>query len=362
MKKADEVSNLNDWLKSGFLLGLRHAASPDSYLIGWGAVKRHKTLPKGQPALFASDFFLEDQCPWWTFENLAILSKAQLQEKLSPISKSSKILKVEWEAPDETKFEEDFAAIQNAIEIGVLEKAVPVTFERAELKIDVEVRAGLVTNLLSSHGERTVYGLWQEDFGILGASPEILFAFDDSTGDLETMALAGTRKTDNEKQISLLLDPKEIYEHNVVVQDLRRKLKNIGDLSITEPYVWDLGMISHLRTDVKVKIKKQANRSVAKLIRLIHPTPALGVASEVESFKWLKNLSGADRRARFGAPFGIAQLDGHSEILVAIRNLQWAANEVLLGSGCGIVAPSNAEREWQELELKRRSVKALFKL
>lgn len=362
MKKASEISNLNDWLKSGFLLGLRHVGSPDSYLIGWGAFKRHKALPKGQPALFASDFFFEDQFPWWTFENLAILSKAELQEKLNPFTKSSKVPKVEWTPPEETDFEEDFAAIQNAIEIGVLEKAVPVVFERAQLQIDDGIRANLIANLLSSHGERTIYGLWQTEFGILGATPEVLFSFDETTGDLETMALAGTRKTDNEKQISLLLDPKEIYEHNVVVQDLRRKLKGVGDLTVTEPYVWDLGMISHLRTDVKVKIKKQANRSVAKLIRLIHPTPALGIASEVESFKWLKNLSGAEMRVRFGAPFGIAQLDGRSKILVAIRNLQWAAGEVILGSGCGIVAPSNPEREWQELELKRKSVKALFKI
>lgn len=358
MNTSDQMTSLKDWLKSGFILGLKQG----SFLIGWGEVERHQHLPKAQTTLFAADFFLDDEYPWWTFEHLAILSKEELQQKLAAHLKPAAISTLEWIQPEQEDFESDFAKIQSAIEMGVIEKAVPVTFERAIYKIDEKEKVRLLTHVLANYGERHVYGLWNEDFGILGASPEILFTFDEATGELETMALAGTRKSEREKDASLLLDPKEMFEHNVVVHDIKRKLKSVGEVEVSEPRVWNLGLISHLRTDFKAVVKKKMNRSVNKLIHLMHPTPALGVASEVESFRWLKNLNESETRARFGAPFGIVNFEGRSEIYVAIRNVQWAGDEVRLGSGCGIVAPSNAQMEWQELQLKRQSVKELFHL
>jgi isochorismate synthase EntC len=48
--------------------------------------------------------------------------------------------------------------------------------------------------------------------------------------------------------------------------------------------------------------------------------------------------------------------------LVAIRNIQWQDEKIRLGSGCGIVKSSQIEREWQELKLKRESVKRMLSI
>ncbi|MCB0387089.1 MAG: chorismate-binding protein, partial [Bdellovibrionales bacterium] len=59
---------------------------------------------------------------------------------------------------------------------------------------------------------------------------------------------------------------------------------------------------------------------------------------------------------RFGAPFGVMAPDGRAWCLVAIRNIQWSQQGSLLPVGCGVVAQSQAESEWCELELKKQFV------
>ncbi|MNL49201.1 chorismate binding enzyme [compost metagenome] len=46
--------------------------------------------------------------------------------------------------------------------------------------------------------------------------------------------------------------------------------------------------------------------------------------------------------------------------LVAIRNMQWNGQFAMIGSGCGVVAASELEREWRELYQKRLSVKKIL--
>jgi isochorismate synthase EntC len=46
---------------------------------------------------------------------------------------------------------------------------------------------------------------------------------------------------------------------------------------------------------------------------------------------------------------------------VAIRNIQFNENGVVsLGSGCGIVNSSELQSEWQELLLKRQTVREML--
>lgn len=181
------------------------------------------------------------------------------------------------------------------------------------------------------------------------------------------MALAGTRATSEEKAHSLLTDSKERFEHELVARGLREKLQALGELEISGPRVWDIGRLSHLRSDVRLNIANDSvrpDRLFSEMVALLHPTPALGVAPvSVDWRRCLKSLDEPVERGRFGAPFGLVDPEGRTQALVAIRNVQWnEQGSVLIGSGCGVVKGSHVEQEWQEMELKRRSVRELLGL
>jgi len=222
--------------------------------------------------------------------------------------------------------------------------------------------ANLLLNLLKNAIKPQPYGYWDTTKGIMGATPEILFSYSGKTNELETMALAGTRETIKEAANSLEKDPKEMFEHDLVIQGLKEKLAGLGELQVSPTYVWDLGMISHLRTDftVELKGKPKADKVFTEICALLHPTAALGVAPCKADWRFLKKCDGDERRGHFGAPFGVLNPSGKSVVFVAIRNVQWHEDQISLGTGCGVVAQSELPNEWQELEVKRRAVHALL--
>ena len=227
------------------------------------------------------------------------------------------------------------------------------------------MRAHCIRQLLLQLQGQTPYAYLSPTTGIIGGTPETLFSFENGSPTLCTMALAGTRATSEERANSLLTDSKERLEHELVAHGLREKLKALGELEISSPRVWEIGPLSHLRSDVRLKIPNDSarpDRRFTEMVTLLHPTPALGVAPvSVDWRHYLKSLDEPVERGRFGAPFGLVDPDGRTQALVAIRNVQW--NErglILIGSGCGVVKGSEVEKEWLEMELKRRSVRQLL--
>ena len=76
----------------------------------------------------------------------------------------------------------------------------------------------------------------------------------------------------------------------------------------------------------------------------------------------MRELPEANIRRKYGAPFAMLLPNGDLISLVAIRNIQWSENQILLGAGGGVVHSSQLQKEWQELEGKRNSVKSLMGL
>jgi menaquinone-specific isochorismate synthase len=298
------------------------------------------------------------------FENVEIIDKEDLLNLLKKQAVAKTDLKVTWEAPKLADFERVLKVIKTEIEQGGINKAVPVVFERAHAALEENNLCGILQNVLARADKRIPYGYWTETEGIVGATPEILFCYNHFDQSLDTMALAGTRLSELEKTESLLNDPKEMYEHELVVRTLQKRLKKWGDLEVSPTYVWELGPISHLRTDFTVNLneKPAGNEFFVDMIKQLHPTPALGISSGKFKFDWLKKIDGDVNRRRFGAPFGVINMAGRSRVLVAIRNIQWDHSDVFLGSGCGVVAQSELEREWHELEIKRKTIKHLLDL
>jgi menaquinone-specific isochorismate synthase len=222
------------------------------------------------------------------------------------------------------------------------------------------------------------YGFWCSENekstsfseGMLGATPEILFSITGTKTDrttesamrIQTVALAGTRARGDGAAEALMSDQKERHEHQLVVDDIRQVLEKLGKVTVGTTAVVEFPALLHLKTPLRADLDRPVE--MHELIQVLHPTPALGVAPRELGFTEIERWDSPQLRKRFGAPFGVsAKLqDGTSikECVVAIRNIQWHDGTVFLGSGCGVVPASDLNREWQELKLKRDSVKRML--
>ena len=141
--------------------------------------------------------------------------------------------------------------------------------------------------------------------GFATITPEVLFELSGTR--LTTMALAGT--VDAEHEADLRQGPKLAREHEIVVDELHRRLANLGRVSLTAREIVPLGNVRHLRTTLTVDLPEAPQgQALNDLIHLLHPTPALGISPRTP--ETLTQLNSYRDRcgvpAAFGAPFGVA--------------------------------------------------------
>lgn len=338
---------MQNWLQNGAIL----SSEGGDFVLGEGPFVSRSFNDAGE-GFFKGGFF-DGADEVLKPELLAFVPEKALRELL--VNFEGLPGKLTWEEPELDSFVEVFKDIQNRISTGALEKVVPVVFESAALEVTPEILGIWLMRGLSSTTRGHLFGHWdlQAGQGVLGLTPETLFTQQGNR--LSTMALAGTARSDEHR---LLEDPKEVKEHELVVQSLKNTLSEFGSVKLTDPYEWSPGALTHLRTDLSVGFNSDEWNPL-KLIQKLHPTPALGGVPQKESLAWLEANEGPVRRGVFGAPFGFVSKH-HSKVIVSIRCLIWRDGKVFVGSGCGIVRESQLENEWQELKNKRRAVKKVF--
>lgn len=378
-----------DFLVSGALI----SPKPGLFWIAGGDWRWSDSPPPSQLAFYVPDFFLSRKKSWaipsQTFELTADdLYELLLDEVISDDSNKEVTNMTEWIEPDPYEFEKSFQDLQNRFKEGTLKKAVPVVFSRSRCEMSPALLSRFLLNLLrqlsvsaaiqSAGKNLRVYGIWgvpglnceselKKTGGILGATPEDLFEIT-SSGEVLTMALAGTRSKaadpDVESaRVALLNDPKERVEHQWVIEDIREALSELGELTLQETEVVELPSLLHLKTRIKLRTTGYSlENSYRELVRRLHPTAALGAFPRMQGWDWLRKQDQAGERGRFGAPLGALWPGKGALCVVAIRNIQWSPQEFRLGSGCGVIQESVLNREWQELSLKRQSIKRLLGL
>ncbi len=312
-----------------------------------GEFTSYMAPPEDSTCFYVNDFALTRAAPWRRFHSL---SRAPLWEDRPadpPLA---------WHEPAVSEFAEVFREVMEAIAEESLIKAVPVTTAMAKLLTPPGKWLGKQLTEKESAGHGFLWDVGERGFG--GLTPEILFQIDGR--ELRTMALAGT--TDSSQADALLYRPKLSREHEIVVTEIRRRLQPLGKVECGDRQIVPLGSLYHLRTELRVTLREEPHGAALNdLVRLLHPTPALGIAPRAA----LSRLHGWRERLRtprfFGAPFGIAY-PGGATMLVAIRGLFWQQGELHLPAGCGLVAGSVLESEWAELQLKRAWVRRTFKL
>lgn len=360
MKGQDSItpSDFTNFLAEGALL---RQALPEGQVwhLVWGPFKESKTPFSEGISIFCPDFYDIDSASYRRGSRTQSLNSSDFESLLRGYLSDNKapVATVEWTEPSRFDFENAFAMIQRKITSYEIRKAVPVVFRRAKTAVSAKERAQILLNLLQAPPTLFVHGYWSTNGGIIGATPETLFTQKENR--LQTMALAGTcPKSEAAGRPSLLDDPKEMKEHDFVVQDLDSTLSRYGKITREGPHLLELPTLFHLQTKFSVETKRV---DPGELIKALHPTPALGVFPRRAGYQWMKDLPGQQGRMRFGAPFAFIWPD-EVVCLVSIRNIQWSAKERMIGSGCGIVGESQVDREWAELQQKRLSVQKILGL
>ena len=187
-----------------------------------------------------------------------------------------------------------------------------------------------------------------------GATPELLARVQ---GDrVETMALAGSIRRGRDLQEdellsqTILADPKSRYEHDVVVQSLRRRLGPLTDeLTVPPTGLLKLSYIQHLHTPVSGQLCEA--KGILPLLETLHPTPALGGSPRPRAMAFIRE-SEPVTRGWYAAPIG--WIDHHLDgaFGVAIRSAVTQLERAWLYAGAGIVADSDPQKEWEETALK----------
>lgn len=199
------------------------------------------------------------------------------------------------------------------------------------------------------------------DVEVAGASPETLVKLED--GVLHTFPLAGTRKrgkTDAEDKAleeEMLSDPKELAEHNMLV-DLGRndigRISKFGSVNVEKYHcVERFSHVMHIGSTVRGEISDE--KDALDAIDSILPAGTLSGAPKLKACQLINDLEN-NKRGIYGGAIGYIDFTGNLDTCIAIRIAYKKNGKVFIRSGAGIVADSVPEKEYEECINKAAAV------
>jgi len=191
-----------------------------------------------------------------------------------------------------------------------------------------------------------------------GATPERLVTRHGRT--VTTDALAGTTgrgdtpAEDDWLAEELLGDEKNRHEHELVAETIREQLAPFASsISAGQRRVRRLATVQHLFTPITATLDSDTH--VLDLVEALHPTPAVGGLPPERALATIRETEPFDR-GWYAAPVGWIDAAGNGTFAVAIRSALARGAETTLFAGVGVVADSDPDREWDEVQLKYRPI------
>jgi menaquinone-specific isochorismate synthase len=192
----------------------------------------------------------------------------------------------------------------------------------------------------------------------LGATPERLVSLRGRT--VETGALAGTTgrgdtpEEDEWLARELFDDPKNTHEHELVADAIREQLEPLAaSVATGSRRVRRLATVQHLETPITAELAEDEH--VLTLVEALHPTPAVGGLPPGRALRTIRETERFDR-GWYAAPVGWFDAAGYGSFAVALRSAVTREDVATLFAGVGIVADSDPDREWDEVDLKYRPI------
>lgn len=199
------------------------------------------------------------------------------------------------------------------------------------------------------------------DVEVAGASPETLVKLE--KGVLHTFPLAGTRprgrtpKEDKALEEELLRDPKELAEHNMLV-DLGRndigKISEFGTVEVEKYHCIErYSHVMHIGSTVRGILRK--DKDALDAVDAVLPAGTLSGAPKIRACQIINDLEN-NKRGIYGGAIGYIDFTGNLDTCIAIRIAYRKNGKVFVRSGAGIVADSVPEKEYQECINKAAAV------
>ena len=194
---------------------------------------------------------------------------------------------------------------------------------------------------------------------IVGNSPELIAGV--RHGQLSSHPLAGSAprmaeiSEDQETAAALAHSPKNLSEHQFVVNHIVQKLRSVAtNLRVpAQPDLLATGQMWHLGTMIRADLYKGLGSLDAALA--IHPTPAICGSPTEAAQKLIAELEPTSR-GFYGGLVGWMNQDGEGEWALLLRSAKLNGTSALLHAGAGIVADSDSFDEHEETAAKFRTM------
>ena len=221
----------------------------------------------------------------------------------------------------------------------------------------------LLVNLIDGPARGTVLLYRYADVFFCGCTPELLVR---KRGcEVESMCLAGTCPaggTEEERARladELMADAKNRAEHDYVVRFIREVFRRTCyDVDVPAcPGILPLTHVQHLHTPASARVLEGVD--LWEMMGDLHPTPAVAGTPVGEARMLLRRIE-AYNRGFFAGACGYVDGAGDGEFSVALRTGVFDGEVGWVYAGCGIVAGSEADAEYDETDLKLRTVLSAF--
>ena len=193
----------------------------------------------------------------------------------------------------------------------------------------------------------------EENFSLIGSSPEVHVRLRDR--EVEIRPLAGTRRRgatpeeDQELAADLLKDPKERAEHLMLV-DLARndvgRISDFGSIKVSDFMTIErYSHVMHIVSNIEGQLKQ--GRDADDVMRATFPAGTVSGAPKVRAMQLINEFEKGKRGVYSGAVayFGF---DGNLDSCIVLRTIVLKDGVAFAQAGCGVVADSVPESEYQE--------------
>jgi len=202
-----------------------------------------------------------------------------------------------------------------------------------------------------------MYLLEYESFSIVGSSPEVMVRLND--GELLLRPIAGTRKRgatkqrDLELEQELLADPKELAEHLMLI-DLGRndvgRVAKTGTVKVEDMmHIERYSHVMHIVSDVVAELAE--GKDMFDLFMATFTAGTMTGAPKIRAMELIAQYEGL-KRGFYSGSIGYFGFDGNMDSAITIRTAMVTEDKVVLQAGAGVVADSQNELEYLEVENK----------
>lgn len=251
-----------------------------------------------------------------------------VKEKLFPEESFKEISGKEYKSLVESAVKE--------IKGTALDKVVMASKMEIKTAIDSE---SLFYKLCNSYPHAFVYLIPDELDDWVGASPEMFIRYKNGKG--KTVALAGTQDKQNKNWGN-----KEKEEQKFIQSYIEDKMDSVDGLVFKKGDTRTIraGNIEHISSLYEFE---SGLKGVTDLLKIMHPTPAVGGSPDGLAIQFIQNNENLDR-SYYSGVIGLNTVNT-TDLFVNLRCAKISKKSTTLYAGAGITIDSDSQNEWIEI-------------